>query len=185
MAVSDRRLLTGRGQSLQGEFPHRLQHQVARFAAWTVLLPQQALLHQRRHAVQDVDRQVVPAGDRLGRLQREATDKDGEPAKETLVLRGQQVVAPGDGVAHRLLPGGQVAPAAVSSGNRFSNRVSNADGGTTLTRAAASSIARGRPSKRRQMSRSTAALSGVRAKSPFTACARSTKSRTAAESIAS
>ena len=46
VALSRRCLLIGRRQLLQPELPHRLQHQVARLAAWTVLLAQQALLHQ-------------------------------------------------------------------------------------------------------------------------------------------
>ena len=47
--------------------------------------------------------------DRLGRLQGEAADEDGQPAEERLLLGREQVVAPGDGVAHRPQPGGQVA----------------------------------------------------------------------------
>ena len=110
VAVSRRRLLAGRCQLLQPEFPNRLQHQVPRLVIRSVLLSQQALLHQRRHAVQDVDLEIVPAaGDCFRRLQRESADEDGESAEERLFLRRQQVVGPGDGVAHRLLASGQVA----------------------------------------------------------------------------
>ena len=49
--------------------------------------------------------------DGLRGLQREAADEDREPAEEALLLGCQQVVAPGDGIAHRLLPRRQVARA--------------------------------------------------------------------------
>jgi hypothetical protein len=65
------------------------------------------------------------------------------------------------------------------SGNRRSRRASNAAGGSTLTRAAASSMASGNPSRRRQISATAGAVSPVRANSACAACARSTKSRTA------
>ena len=48
-------------------------------------------------------------------------------------------------------------------------------------RAAASSIASGNPSRRRQISATIAAFEAVNSKSPETAVARSVKSRTAAE----
>ena len=54
-------------------------------------------------------------------------------------------------------------------------------GVSTRTFAAASSIASGRPSSRRQMAATSAAFSSVSAKSGFTARARSTNSATAAE----
>ena len=56
---------------------------------------------------------------------------------------------------------------------------SSASGSSSRMRAAASSIASGRPSRRRQISATAAALPSVRAKSYRTARARSTKSATA------
>ena len=50
-----------------------------------------------------------------------------------------------------------------------------------MTRAAASSMARGRPSSRRQISATATAFSDVSAKSGWTASARATKSRTASD----
>ena len=42
---------------------------------------------------------------RLRRVDRAATGKDGQAAEDGLLLGREQIVAPGDGVAHRLLPG--------------------------------------------------------------------------------
>ena len=102
---------------------------------------------------------VCVAGDSRGRLQREAADKDGQPAEEDLLLRGEQVVAPGDGVAHRLLAGRQVAPAAGQQRQPLLQPGQQRPGGSTLTRAAASSIASGSPSSRRQIAATAAAFS--------------------------
>ena len=99
--------------------------------------------------------------------------------------RIEQVVAPGDGVAHRLLAVRQIArPAASRSSRRSkrSSRASSACGGSRRARAAASSIASGKPSSRSQISITGAALSAVRANSGLTARARSTKRRTASDS---
>ena len=46
---------------------------------------------------------------------------------------------------------GRSRPPPVNTGSRCSNLASSADGGSTFTRAAASSMARGSPSRRRQM----------------------------------
>ena len=47
-----------------------------------------------------------------GRLQRKAAGEDCQATKEHLLLFGEQVITPGNGVVHHLLPGGQVASAA-------------------------------------------------------------------------
>src|SRR3712207_8741133 len=49
--------------------------------------------------------------DHLRRLQRPAPGEDGQAAKEGLLGRREQVVAPGDGVAHRALASREVATA--------------------------------------------------------------------------
>ena len=64
---------------------------------------------------------------------------------------------------------GRSRPPPVSRGNRFSSRASSTDGGATLMRAAASSIASGRPSRRRQISATVGAFSAVRTKSSLSA----------------
>ena len=82
--------------------------------------PHQALVHQRRDPVRarigrGVSRSVRRRGsstDRLGRRQREAAGEDRQPPEQGLLGRGEQVVAPGDGVAHRLQARRQVARAA-------------------------------------------------------------------------
>ena len=67
----------------------------------------------------------------------------------------------------------------VRSGSRRSRRASIAWGVSTFPRAAASSIASGRPSRRRQISATAAAFSSVSAKSGRTSMARWTKRATA------
>ena len=74
---------------------------------------------------------------------------------------------------------GRVRAPPVNSGNRCSSRFSSAWGGSILTKAAASSIAKGNPSSREQISATAGALAVVTVKSGLTACARSMKSRTA------
>ena len=179
VAISDGRLLAARRQPLQPELAHRLQHPEARLALDALLLAQQALVDQRGNAVEDIER-PLRVDDRLGRLQRAAAGEDGQAAEEDLLLRGEQVVTPGDGVAHRLLPRRERrGRLRVSSGKRCSRRVSSACGESILTQAAASSIASGSPSRRWQISATAGALALVTAKSGLTACARSTKRRTA------
>ena len=96
--------------------------------------------------------------DGLRRLQREAAGEDGEAAEEGLLVGGQEVVAPGDRVAHGALargavarPAGQQRQAVVQAGQEGRRR-------QRRMRAAASSIASGRPSSRRQIAATAAAL---------------------------
>ena len=128
--------LAARRQPLQPVLADRLQHREAGLAVDALRLAQQALVDQRRDEIERSEltsrgRGVasggrhsatasarLPSSDprppphRLGRLEREAAGEDGQPAKERLLVRRQQVVAPGDGVAHRPLAGRQVARAA-------------------------------------------------------------------------
>ncbi len=67
----------------------------------------------------------------------------------------------------------------VKSGRRCPNRVSSTFGGKSFMRAAASSIASGKPSRRAQISATAGALVFVTWKSGWTACARSMKIATA------
>ena len=69
-----------------------------------------------------------------------------------------------------------------SSCSRRSNRSSSASGENSLTLAAASSMASGSPSSRRQISSTVEAFAAVSSKAGATATARSQKSRTAGES---
>ena len=91
----------------------------------------------------------------------------------------EQPVAPVDRAAQRLLAGGPVARCRSSAAPRLSSsRASIACGVSTATRAAASSIASGSPSSRRQISATAGAFSAVTANPAWTAGARSTKSAT-------
>ena len=110
-----------------------------------------------------------------------APAEDREAPKEGLFRGGEQVVAPGDGVAHRALPCRQVAAAAGQQ------RATLLQPGQQVLRAAAPSPAP-RPARwpaasRRDAGRcaaTAAAFSAVSANSAFAARARSTNSATAA-----
>ena len=71
-------------------------------------------------------------------------------------------MAPGNRVAHGSESGRLVARATGSNARRLLKRATNASGGSTLTQAAASSIAKGRPSRREQISTTAGALASVR-----------------------
>ena len=51
----------------------------------------------------------IGVADRGGGREREAADEDGQAVEERLLVRVEQVVAPGDGVAHRLQAGRLIA----------------------------------------------------------------------------
>ena len=80
---------------------------------------------------------------------------------------------------------GRSRPPPVRSVRRLSRRARIAFGGRSRTRDAASSMASGRPSRRRQMATTVSAFSSVSSKWLCTARARSTKRRTASEASAS
>ena len=166
MGGADRRLLAARRQPLQPELAHRLQHREARLAAGAVVRRRSRLLSTSEATpVEDGDRRGrLGRRDRLGRLQREAAGEDGQAAEERLLLRRQQVVAPGDRVAHRPLPGGRSRAAAGQQRQPLAQPGQQRRRRQDATRAAASSIASGRPSSRRQTSATAAALPSVRAK---------------------
>ncbi len=73
----------------------------------------QALIHQRGQPVENVDAErlhtVGRDADPCRRLECAPTSEDGQPPKEHLLFWGQQVIAPGERVAHRLLPLVEVA----------------------------------------------------------------------------
>ena len=60
----------------------------------------------------NVDVQRLGGADRLGRLQREAAGEDRQPPEERPRVGREQVVAPGDRVAHRAQPRRRVARSA-------------------------------------------------------------------------
>ena len=86
----------------------RLEHREARLAVGLFLLAEHVAVDQRREARQE----VVAAADGLGGVERAAAVEDGEAREERLLVGAEQVVAPVDRRAERLLARGQVAWAA-------------------------------------------------------------------------
>ena len=124
---------------------------------------------------------AIGVADRLGRLQRAAADEHRQPPEQRLLAgrragrssrRSRRAASAGGpaGRARRRSAAAAVAPAAPAA----------PAGESSLIRAAASSIASGRPSSRRQISATAGAFSSVTAKSGLIAAARSTNSATAA-----
>ena len=101
-------------QPLEGERADRLQHHEPRVGVLGVLA-QEALVDEARQAVEHVEggapARLRPA-DGLGGLELEAAHEHGDRGEEALDGRVQEVVAPGDRAAQRLLPRRQVARAA-------------------------------------------------------------------------
>ena len=86
VALSNIVSFAGLVETLECEFPDRLQHPIA------VVVPDadEALVDERRKQVE------VGVADRFDRLKRRAADEDGKPTEEVLLLRRQQLVAPPD-----------------------------------------------------------------------------------------
>jgi hypothetical protein len=80
---------------------HAFKHEIAGFRGIPRRDPKEAFVGQRSDRVEEVD--LAGPCDRFGRLEREAADEDGEPAKQRLLDRRKQIVAPGDGVPNGLL----------------------------------------------------------------------------------
>src|SRR5207244_1026165 len=101
-------LLARSGEPFEGVLTEGLQHHKARVAAGG-FPPNQAVRDQRLESTGDVR---VPARDGLRRFQRKATHEHAEGSKEDLLGCIEQLVAPANRVAHRLLPGWQVSRSA-------------------------------------------------------------------------
>ena len=109
VAALDLGLLAALGEVLGGELVDRVE--LAEAAdAFDLLGLDEALVGQRHDPVEHVAADLVgrPA-DRLGRLDVEAAGERGQPPQEPPLALAQQVVAPGDRAAQRLLALGQVA----------------------------------------------------------------------------
>ena len=181
-------------QLLQPELADRLQHPVARTSpsgSASGLVCSRALVDQRPEPLQDVDPGLARRGDhRLGRLQGAAADEDGQPPEQRLLLGREQVVAPGDGVAHRPQPGGQVArPAgrAAAAAAPAGPAAPPAAAGRSAPRPARSPAAarRGGGRSRRPPARSPAVRREVRRAPPAPARRRGGPPRSRASSSAS
>ncbi len=95
-------LLAGRRQSLQPVLADGFEHGEAWLAVRLLLLDQQAAVRRGGEAVQRRRPGAVPlTRDGLRRLHGPAASEDRQPAEERLLVRREQVVAPGDGLSHR------------------------------------------------------------------------------------
>jgi hypothetical protein len=98
-------VLGGCLEALAAELADGCEHAEARCAFDGLEASHEALIGKGLHPGEDVDLCAIdPTRDRLGRLEVEALDEDRQPPEEALLLRCQQVVAPGDGIAHRSEP---------------------------------------------------------------------------------
>ncbi len=105
--------LTAPLELLEGERPNRLQHPEPNLVGRVSATSEQALVNQGGDAPQHVHpgatgRRNYP----LGRVQGEASGEDGKAPEQCLLLRRQEVVAPGHRVPHRVLAIGEVARSA-------------------------------------------------------------------------
>ena len=96
-----------------------------------------------------------------------AAGEDRQAREQPPLRLVEQVVAPGDRVAQRLLArrAGRARRRSAAPSRLAEPRAGSPAGGSSLTRAAASSIASGRPSSRAQISATAGAFSSVSAKS--------------------
>ena len=100
-------------QPEQGVLADRLEELEPRLAVDTVSPAEEALVDERRERVQDEPvLELLRDADELGRLEREPADEDGRARKEGPRRRIEELVAPVDRAAQRLVAGRQVAGAA-------------------------------------------------------------------------
>ncbi len=88
-------------QLLQREFANGLEHPESGCAVGVRAEPDQAACLQVRDAGEGID---GARGHRRGGLQREATFVHGQRAEQRPFVRAEEVVAPGDGLAHAPMP---------------------------------------------------------------------------------
>src|SRR5215210_3817117 len=139
-----------------------------------------ALVHERLYPFQGVDGQIIlRVADRLYGIEGASPRENGEPGKERLLVLFEQRVAPRHRGPQGPLPLGQVASSPVRSFKRSPSLSSIFWGVRTFTRAAASSMARGNPSRLAQISDTVGAFSLDNEKSGLASLALSIKSLTA------
>ena len=104
--------LAARLELLRGELADRVEQPEPRLAVGRLLDLDQALVDERHEAVDDVAAELRGrAADGLGRLEVAAAGEDGQAVEEPPPAVVEQVVAPGDRAAQRLLARRQVARA--------------------------------------------------------------------------
>src|SRR5262249_53015481 len=102
MGVSNVLLFAGGDQSLLTKLANGLEHSIAAFAVRLAETLNQAVIDERGHPRERVARDG--SQERLSAVEGEAADEDRQPAKCRLIVRREEVVAPGDCLPHRVLP---------------------------------------------------------------------------------
>src|ERR1700722_1678831 len=109
MRPADRRLLATGSESLNTVLTNGVQQREARLARGLLNLPNQAVVDQRSHAVQHIYVKILLGiTNRLNALQSAPADKNGNPPKQFLLGRTEQVIAPIHRPSQRLLPHRQI-----------------------------------------------------------------------------
>ena len=109
VALADGIAVVGCREALGGVGADRLEHLQP---GGRVRLPP---AHEQALSDEVVERVEVGAGDRLGRLDRRAAREHGEAREARLLAVAQQLVAPVDGRAQRVVAGGRVASGGAGS----------------------------------------------------------------------
>ena len=182
------RLTAGR-EPLQGKLADRLQHPKARrgLGRRGRHRPNEALVHQcgdegRAWLGDALDRPDTPhlATPTIRRFQRESPGEHAQPSKQPLLF-GLEQLRNSRRWCRAWFAGDPADPAAPGQQRQAGHsRSASASGESTLTQRTASSIASGSPSSCRHSLATAGVFAAVRAKSPRTSTARSTKRRTAA-----
>ncbi len=117
MRAPRHRMLAARVELLQRVLAHGLEHREAQLVRRRVDLLDQALVDERRHPVEDRQAGVLAGiAHRLGGLEGAGAGEHREAAEQALLGVAQQLVAPVDRLAQRLLPHRQVGAAAGEQG---------------------------------------------------------------------
>ena len=120
------------------------------------------MLGQTRKQVDDIVFANLASGaDALGRLYRPPASEDREPHQQAAFGIGQQLVAPVDCRFERPMTRNSRPTVAHEQAKAIVQSIANLVHRENLTRAAASSMASGTPSRRRQISATTSAVSDV------------------------
>ena len=151
------------GKALGGQLPYGCEHAEPRPGVGRVDA-HQAVPGER---IEQIERPVLgEIGNVHGRLERPAVDEDRQRGQHLLLGVIEQPDAPFDGRAQRALTFGKVDRAGTQRVEAdFRAERAMHPGSSRRVRAAASSMASGRPSRRRQISTTASALSSVKAKS--------------------
>ena len=182
VAILDARLVAGFTQSLPAELADRLQQPVSRRIPALQLAPNDRLLDQRAEQFHHLPlRHPLVGTDLDGGRRIEPAREHRQPSPQQLLCLVEQAVAPSDGGLEGLLAGFRPRfpfPSTDSEPARPSLSWSRLN---APKRTAASSSAKGIPSRRRQSCRTASAFLSSTAKSGTTAAARSLSNRTASE----